>query len=79
MSGKAKKKRIRRRRSAKRATRVVVTRLFCLLSDARTLHSGVLIPRSDFGVNENAVNSGFPHSLPFVQDEVQTERVVHVE
>lgn len=31
------------------------------------------------GVNENAVNSGFPHSLPFVQDEVQAERIVHAE
>lgn len=29
--------------------------------------------------HENVVNSGFPHSLSFVQDEVQTERVVHVE
>lgn len=45
-----------------------------------------VLRRGDWGLDRfkvrrgkrKAVNSGFPYSLPLVQDEVQTERVVHV-
>lgn len=59
----------------KKATRFIVKRLFV----CSATRGGYTFSSSDLGKHENAVNSGFPYSLPFVQDEVQTERLVHVE